>query len=113
MLDEGMCSQLSSLFRIYDLGVEDECEISWKFLVTYQDPYTGKEMPVDSGSQPPLGRWSPSRLSCRWRQLKKRVQGHTSLDMDSILEELLRGLLPNSQKWILENPGALALDGET
>ena len=81
--------------------------MSWSYLVTYRDPYTGRGTPIENGALPPLGHWSPSRLSYRWRQLKKRVQGHSSLDMDSILEELLRRLLPKSQTWISENPDSL------
>jgi hypothetical protein len=70
--------------RIYELGVDDESEISWTKLI-----------------QNGLAHRSAVKAKLRWYTLKKRVKKFRSLDMDSIVEELLKQLEPVSHEWVL------------
>jgi hypothetical protein len=80
---------------IYDLVVEDESEIVWGRLVA-----TVGE----------LQKWSPSSLARRWALLRRRVANERSLDMDTILETLMRSMEATSIATANQPDAQLELD---
>jgi hypothetical protein len=89
------------LNRMYEEGFEDEREISWSSLSKTEE----------------LSKWTPSRLSSRWRILKKRARSllDDSLmdDLDTTLEMLLAELTPLSCDWIQNIPDGEQIMKET
>ena len=67
------------IHKIYDLVVEDESEIEWSRLLDES-----------------WNHWSPVCLSRRWMLLRRRVYRERYLDMDTILETLMRSIKPLS-----------------
>lgn len=84
---------LTLIHKIYDLVVEDESEIVWSRLL--DDDWN---------------LWSPSCLSRRWALLRKRVNRERYLDMDTILETLMRSIKPLSPDRVPTEDAEMVID---